>query len=723
MKYSLTLTALLLTPLTALHATEQPAAESAAAAADNLVVGRPSGPWRRLFLDATVIEEQQGVRRVFHPVQKHAANPVLTRDKEWEGAGPYLYGTVMWDGGKLRMWYHHLNPEGSWNSYAESNDGIAWTKPMLGLIDFKGSKENNLFATRSLGLSEKPPRDFGQCHNPSVIHQPWHPDPARRYALYSFSYEFYVPHVAFSPDGLKWTFTPPKNGKGLFESGDVVNFFHDPYRGRYVATWKTGTSRGRAVGVATSPDGLVWNKPLDGAVMFADDLDPDATQLYGMPVFPYQGYYLGLPWIYHARWPKDRRATDAELAVAENTRPNTMDVQFDWSRDLTHWNRSPERASFIQQVRDGEFDSAMVYSARAQVLVVDQLCFYYGGWNRPHSSPVSQNRAAIGLGVLRLDGFCSMQAGTEEGNLVTRSEILETPSVTINARTRSGGHIVAEIVDAAGRTLDGFSRAECVPFQGDDVRHVLRWQAKEFTPQQLAAEKKLRFYLKDADLYSYLATDAAGASTVIYDPSANGGLLPSDPAIRLSQRFEMRGHASGYRAVRDGKQPYLDLHSVAGAKTNASFARNVDWNDATDWCIEAWYRVVDRGTQPAYGLATFMNPPAGRNAALYLSDKEVGLMSTDGKIHKVLKSALMDTTDSFHWYRLIHTGGASGSLVLYVDGKEIIRLAYSDLHTCDHTVSNISFGPNASHQDGRMHVAKFGYRIGSTKPLLGPVGK
>ena len=35
-----------------------------------------------------------------------------------------------------------------------------------------------------------------------------------------------------------------------------------------------------------------------------DDLDPDATQVYGMPVFPYQGMYVGLPWIYHSRWMK-----------------------------------------------------------------------------------------------------------------------------------------------------------------------------------------------------------------------------------------------------------------------------------------------------------------------------------------------------------------------------------------------------------------------------------
>ena len=695
------------------------AAISSSAGADHVATGRSSGPWRRLFLDATVVEEQQGVRRVFHPVEKHSANPVLARDKEWEGVGPYVYGTVMWDSGKLRMWYHHQNPEGTWNSYAESADGITWTKPALGLIDFNGSKQNNLFATRSLGLSEKPPRNFGQCHNPSVIYQPWHPDPARRYALYSFSYEFYVPQVAFSPDGLQWTFTPPTDGKGLFSSGDVVNFFHDPYRGRYVSTWKTATSRGRAVGVATSPDGLAWTRPLEGAVMFADDLDPDATQLYGMPVFPYQGYYLGLPWVYHARWPKDRRATDAELAVAERTSLCTMDVQFAWSRDLTHWNRTPERASFIPLGHADEFDAGMVYSARAPVVVGDKLYFYYGGWSRPHNSPPAQNRSAIGLGVLRLDGFCSMQAGSDEGNLVTRSENLETPSVTINARTRDGGHVVAEIVDTAGRTLEGFSRSDCRAFQGDELRHVMHWTTTEFTPRQQAAEKRLRFYLKDADLYSYLTADGASANTVIYDPSANGGLLPSDPAIRLSQRFAMNGHASGYRIAREGELPYLDLHSVAGAKTNASFSRDADWNDATDWCLEIWCRIADRGTEPDYGFATFMQPSTGRNVSLYLGNAAVGLMTTRSSTHLILKSVPMDTTSAFHRYRVVHTGGAGGHVTLSVDGQEIARHPFTDFHIRDDTRANIVFGPNASNQAGRMNVSKFGYRLGSTEPLFG----
>lgn len=697
---------------------------------EDLITGSTTGPWRRLFLDATVVEEQQGVQRVFHAVEKHPASPVLVKDKVWEGTGPYLYGTVMRDSGKLRMWYHHATNPGRgsnmWNSYAESDDGIVWTKPALGLNDYDGSKLNNLFVTRDWNAKTRHPNVNGACHNPSVIFQPWHPDPQKRYALYGFSYDLYVPRVAFSPDGLRWTYAPLVDGKGLFASGDVVNFFHDPYRWRYVATWKTATSRGRAVGVATSPDGLAWTKPVEGAVMFADDLDSDATQVYGMPVFPYQGYYLGLPWIYHARWPKkDGRAADKDLAAAEKTSPCTMDVQFAWSRDLLHWNRPPARTSFIPLGRKGEFDASMTYSARAPVVVSDKLHFYYGGFTQPHNSPVARNQAAIGLGVLRLDGFCSMQAGKEEGSLVTRNEDgLEVPVVTINARTREGGQIVTEVVDATGKPLDGFSRKECVPFHGDDVRHILRWRTGEFTPQQQAVEKRLRFFLKDANLYSYLAGDPRAAKTVIYDPSANGGMLPSDDRVRPSQRFTMRGHPSGYQIAREGSLTYLDLHSAAAAKSNASFSKNADWNDATDWCVEAWYRVVDKGTQPNYGLATFVNPPAGKNAALYLSDKETGLMSTDGKLHKVLKRSPMDTTGSFHWYRLIHTGGASGLLVLHVDGKEMLRLPYNELHTRDHQpASNVSFGPNASQREGRMHVAKFGYRLDSTAPLFGPVGR
>src|SRR5262249_50021155 len=152
--------------------------------------------------------------------------------------GPYLYGTVLRDAGKLRMWYHFT--EGGYrNGYAESTDGIHWVKPNLGIVDFHGSKANNIVAG-----------ERNQCHNPSVILRPLPPGDRERYALFCFGADYSKVRAAFSPDGLHWNFAPETAKNGLFESSDVVNFFYDPYKQRYAATWKGATRRGRSVGIA-----------------------------------------------------------------------------------------------------------------------------------------------------------------------------------------------------------------------------------------------------------------------------------------------------------------------------------------------------------------------------------------------------------------------------------------------------------------------------------------
>ncbi|MBM4046173.1 MAG: hypothetical protein FJ279_13765, partial [Planctomycetes bacterium] len=442
-----------------------PAAQAAAPPApptDDLIAGKPKGPWRRLFLDAMVVESQQGLSRVFHAAEKHPQNPVIRGDKPWEGGsfyqGPYLYGTILWDEGKLRMWYHCHYGGAYFNCYAESADGITWTKPNLGLIEFKGSKDNNLFLTVSQDPAETPPFKGGsQCHNPSVIKRPWEPDPQKRYALFCYTTDYRHTRVAFAPDGLRWKFTPETAAKGLFSSGDVVNFFYDPYRSRYVATLKTGSRRGRAAGLAWSQDGLTWTKPIESPIFVADDLDPDATQIYGMPVFPYQGLYIGQPWLYNSRWFKYGSYTDGRMYEVERDSPCTVDTQLAWSWDLINWTRPPDRAQFIPRGKPGEFDCDMIYTARAPVQVGDQLYFYYGGWDGPHNNPKASGN--IGLATLRLDGFCSMRAGAQEGWLISRREPFRVPQVTLNAKTAPDGYVTADLLDAQNNVLPGFSRA------------------------------------------------------------------------------------------------------------------------------------------------------------------------------------------------------------------------------------------------------------------------
>lgn len=462
------------------------------------LAGAPAGPWRRLFLDATVVEEQQGLSRVFHAAQKHPANPVVKRDQPWEApsaiTGPYVYGTVFREGDRFRLWYE-IHNKGSHIGYAESSDGLNWSKPKLGLVNVNGSKANNLvisvFDREATG---------GVCHNASVIRCPDPTDPEKRYALFGFDRNV-GPRVAFSPDGLRWRFAPETDKTPLFSSSDVVNFFYDPFQARYVATWKTRNRRGRAVGVAWSKDGLHWVKPFDGPVFVADDLDPDATQIYGMPAFPYQGLYVGLPWIYVARYFKYGSYSPQRMYEAQEDSSRAMDVQLAWSWDLINWTRPPERAQFIP--RDpGQWDGGMIVTARAPVRVGDQLWFYYGGCDGFHDDP--RVNAAIGVATLRLDGFCSMRAGATEGWFISRREPAREPVVTINARTGADGYVVAELLDRKNRVLPGFSRRDCVVFKGDSVRHELRWKTVSFAAGKAPTDYKIRFWLKNTDLFSYL---------------------------------------------------------------------------------------------------------------------------------------------------------------------------------------------------------------------------
>ena len=453
---------------------------------DNTIAGKP--PFRRLFLDAMVTEESQGLKRVFYSAQKYPGNPVVPTDKAWEGWGPYVYGTVMWDEDRLKMWYQCIGGDsGGYVCYAESTDGISWMKPNLGIFEYAGSKANNI-----VEMNES-------FHIPSVFKSA-----DDTWVMYGFGRKVGA-HMATSKNGLLWQTRAPD--EKLFGSSDVVNFFYDPYQERFVSTFKTADRRHRAAGIALSKDGMSWSKPIEGAVFGADDLDPDATQIYGMPVFPYQGTYIGLPWIYHARWMKYGVYDDAnKMHEAQEGSPRTVDVQMAWSWNLISWTRTPERKPFIPLGPEGSFDSGMIYTARAPVVVGDKLYFYYGGFDRIHDY-YKDVKGAIGLATLRLDGFCSMRAGVREGWLISRREVFRTPRITVNARTASSGYVVAELLDRNDNVVPGFGRDGCIPFKGDSVRGTIEWKTKQFAGEWIGADKKVRFFLKNADLYSYLPAD------------------------------------------------------------------------------------------------------------------------------------------------------------------------------------------------------------------------
>jgi hypothetical protein len=70
-----------------------------------------------------------------------------------------------------------------------------------------------------------------------------------------------------------------------------------------------------------------------------------------------------------------------------------------------------------------------------------------------------------------------------------------------------GGYVVAELVDRNNNVIRGFEKNSCIPFTGDSVRGELTWTTKEFPKEYTDKDKKMKFYLKNANLYSYLPCD------------------------------------------------------------------------------------------------------------------------------------------------------------------------------------------------------------------------
>ncbi|MEZ6191034.1 MAG: hypothetical protein R3C45_07040 [Phycisphaerales bacterium] len=120
------------------------------------------GDRRELFVDRYLIDTMQGVElRLHHPNAREIA---IDHDQAWEG-NVCAYHTVFKDGDIYRMYYRgsHFDPESQCREtheqvycYAESVDGIHWTKPELGLIEFDASTKNNI-VLKGLGCSQPGP--------------------------------------------------------------------------------------------------------------------------------------------------------------------------------------------------------------------------------------------------------------------------------------------------------------------------------------------------------------------------------------------------------------------------------------------------------------------------------------------------------------------------------------------------------------------------------------
>lgn len=386
-------------------------------------------PGKLLMLDTRVVERSENARLLDCLPEKEPRNPLMRSDQPWENATNNYYPNVLWDPADQtwKLWYKDVLADkeviaqmdgpstvhdvGWYLLHATSKDGLAWTKPALGLHKFAGSAANNIVT-----------RD---CPNTGVFKDEHDPDPARRFKMV-FDTGLGQPKARFSPDGIHWSETQAMEGFTAQQGDTHNNAFYDTRLGKYL--WFTKQYVGeRLVTRLESDDFLQWRS--SGVVLRSTPEEGKAHQTYALTVFPYGSIYLGYLMVYHVG---AGRAVDCELA---------------WSPDSIHWERVAPGRAFLANGEKGSYDGGCIYAQAGPPVVQDgKLLIYYGGSPTVHLG--WKRSGDLCLARLREDGFAAYESADGQKPGVLTTTLLKPTGQPL--RLEADGEVKAEELAEAG---------------------------------------------------------------------------------------------------------------------------------------------------------------------------------------------------------------------------------------------------------------------------------
>ena len=478
-------------------------------------------PRTHMFLDDHHIDKMEGLQRKLHPPER-ASEPVMRAERPWEGVAlASLRNSVVFDPREklFKFWYRCYSAEiygglthSRW-AYATSPDGIHWDRPNLGLVDFQGSRENNL-------VEISPTLDTNALLM-NVVIDDRDPDPRRRYKAIGMDAhplqegEIHVPYldksgrrcagglfVAYSPDGVRWTMRPGWLMGMICRDGSVLHGF-DLRTGKWLLWQRPAFRLGkRIIGVSYSEDFEHWTPPEMGLVNDAQDVE--GFQFYELATTNSpDGGYIGL--VGCSGW-------QGEGLFAGESMPQLV-----FARDPRVWTRV-SREPFMRQGPPGGFDEGVVMPMKPITIGDEVFLFYYAKnrgetWGEPTADGTSITTSSLGLAKMRRDRWASLVPSSGEGTLVSNMIAFSSNQLRINANAE-GGNIRVELQDLFGKPAIGFTLAESDPITTDSLNHLVTWQRgkSDLTdllgsatqhPPDVARVMRLRIVLSGAELFSF----------------------------------------------------------------------------------------------------------------------------------------------------------------------------------------------------------------------------